>query len=190
MEHISRDCFEALQRGDDQACATTFRHYQRFARHVARRCGVDEVNTDDVVQIAFLKLYQHASKLEAPGSIAQWLAVTIRNLCLDEYRKNTRSQRNVGAFAAQQNSLVVEESEPTDEDLLEGRIYAETIRTIEKTPGGETLKAFYLDGMSVEEIARQNREAVGTVTARLSRMRKKLRDILLKKISNWEEEAS
>jgi RNA polymerase sigma-70 factor (ECF subfamily) len=187
MEHISQDCFEALQRGDEQACNRTFRHYRGFALHVARRCGMDEQIAEDIVQVAFLRLSRHAPGLEKPNTIAQWLAVTIRNLCLDEFRKSIRSSRTLQNFVRHQETFQSESTEPSVDDKFDGRIYAETIRTLNNIPGGETLKAFYLEGHSVEEIAQKNQEAIGTVTARLSRMRKKLRDILLKKISQWEE---
>jgi RNA polymerase sigma factor (sigma-70 family) len=106
MEHISHTCFEALQKGEEQACSITFRHYQGFARHVAYRCGVDPVTADDVIQMAFLKLYAHSAKLDSPSSIAQWLAVSIRNLCLDEFRKNSRTQRKTGAYAEHQKGTL------------------------------------------------------------------------------------
>ncbi|NBX18691.1 MAG: sigma-70 family RNA polymerase sigma factor [Proteobacteria bacterium] len=187
MEHISRTCFEALQKGEEQACSITFRHYQKFARHVALRCGVDPVTADDVIQMAFLRLYAHSAKLDGPSSIAQWLAVSIRNLCLDEFRKTSRMQRKSDAFAVHRTLMPDEPESPSEEDLFEGRLYAAAIREIDKSPDGQTLRAFYLEGKSIKEIATENREATGTVTARLSRMRKKLRDLLLKKISAWED---
>lgn len=139
---------------------------------------------EDIIQTGFLRLFQSVDQLTRPESIAQWLAVTLRNLCFDEFRKETRNQRKIAEFAQSNENNTDSDFQATNESqLFEGQLYAETIRTLESTAGGDTLHAFYLEGLSVEEIAIRNKEAIGTVTARLSRVRKKLRNALLKKLS-------
>lgn len=187
MEHVSQSCFDALRRGEPQACEDVFRHYQAFARHVTRRCGVSDMTQDDVIQNAFLKLYQHAAQLQNPQSIAQWLAVTIRNLCFDEFRRVKRASRVADQFSAHQTDLGSVDNSPSDGDLFEGQIYAEAIKEMDQASGGQTLREFYFEGLSVDEIAKRNKEAIGSVTARLSRVRKKLRAVLLKKIKDLGE---
>lgn len=142
---------------------------------------------DDIIQNAFLKLFQHVNHLKEPESLAQWLAVTLRNLCFDEFRKDARDRRKMSDIvnSSQVDSQFTMQSD-NEEQLFEGQLHEEAIRTMETTPGGETLRSFYLEGLSVQEIALKNKEAVGTVTARLSRARKKLRETLLKRIKKTE----
>lgn len=188
MEHISQACFEALKQKENQACEQVYRHYYPFACHVTHRCGITDMMQDDIIQNAFLRLYEHSSQLQGPQVIAQWLAVTIRNLCFDEFRKTARAEKKSELYLVHQSVEQLGHGAPSDTDLFEGRLYAETIKAIDQTSGGDTLRLFYLEGLSVEEIAKRNKEAVSTVTARLSRVRKKLRELLLKKIKDFGDE--
>lgn len=189
MEHISQTCFDAMRSGDSQACAEVYRHYFSFAVFVTHRCGVRDMNRDDILQNAFLRLYQSAGNLQGPHVVGQWLAVTIRNLCFDEFRRQQRMRKKSSELAAEHPLLEQQNFKPDDEELFEGQIYSEAIRALSSTSGGETLREFYLDGLSVQEIAARNREAVGTVTARLSRARKKLREVLLQRLGRNGESA-
>lgn len=188
MEHISRSCFEALKKQDQEASKTAYLHYLPFARHVVHRCGVHDMRQDDIIQSGFLKLFQNIEKLEGPNSLAQWLAVTLRNLCFDEFRKETRARRQViEMMDSTETDSHLNAEVDAESQLFEGRLHAEAIHSLATTPGGDTLRSFYLEGLSVQEIALRNKEAVGTVTARLSRARKKLRETLLNKIRKSEE---
>ncbi|MEY2987707.1 MAG: hypothetical protein RJB13_1228 [Pseudomonadota bacterium] len=187
MQHIDYECFEALKRNENEARSKTYIHYRSFAFYVAKRCNVPTDTAEDVVQMAFIKLYENAYKLESPTSVAQWLAVTLRNLCFDEFRKRTRHSKSMTDYRQHEEMAQTQSQSIPDSALFEGQIYEQAIQIVGASSGGQTLKDFYLKGMSAQEIATQNKEAIGTVTARLSRLRKKLKDTLLSTIKSQQE---
>lgn len=187
MHHIDAECFEALKRNDNDARSKTYLHYRSFAFYVASRCSVPQDIAEDVVQMAFIKLYENAHKLESPTSVAQWLAITLRNLCFDEFRKRQRFSKTISKYKQQEETEKTQSHNAQEEVAFEGHLYEQAIQIVGASPGGQTLMDFYLKGMSTQEIANQNKEAIGTVTARLSRLRKKLKDTLLSTIKSQEE---
>lgn len=83
------------------------RHTQAIHTFVFRLIG-DRVESEDLTQETFLRMWQRASKW-VPGSVkfTTWLHQIARNLCIDEFRKAQSKKRtaSVEAYDNQDSSL-------------------------------------------------------------------------------------
>jgi RNA polymerase sigma-70 factor (ECF subfamily) len=167
-----------LAAGEDEA----FRQFQsvyfdrlyRFLLTVARG---DETQAREALQETLLRVARHARRFDDEENFWNWLAAIGRNAARDAGRKQrrysallekfTRSRQSDPPSASQDGALAValEESvhelEPGDRLLIEGK---------------------YLDGQSVRELAAQAGLTEKAVESRLLRLRRQLREVLLKKL--------
>lgn len=58
----------------------------------ARSQGADRETASDVVQVAWLKLVEHADRLADPQALLKWMLVTVRREC---WRRTTRDRREI-----------------------------------------------------------------------------------------------
>ncbi len=78
---------EACLSGDNRAWDALISRYQRFIYSLAHRLGCSDADSDDVFQVASLRLYQHLEGVRNQESIAAWLATLVRN---EVYRLHRR----------------------------------------------------------------------------------------------------
>ena len=140
-----------------------------FTVKAYRLCDADQ---DEIVQETFLRLYAAREGVD-PAKARAFLVVTARNLSLDLLRRrNTRRTDLAGEdIAACEASLWNSDNEHDARVAACGQV----VEKIGKTPGGEVFAMFYGEGLSIKEICERTSEAVGTVTARLWRVRQKHR---------------
>ena len=68
----------AAQAGDERAWTDLVRRFEPMMRHVARRYGLSPAQVDDVLQAAWLRLFEHIGDLRAAHAAGAWLRVTVR----------------------------------------------------------------------------------------------------------------
>jgi RNA polymerase sigma-70 factor (ECF subfamily) len=153
-----------------------FDRLYRFLLTVARG---DETQAREALQETLLRVARHARRFDDEEAFWNWLAAVARNAARDAGRKERRysallarfTQRSRPAAPApgQEGALAValEESvgelEPGDRQLIEGK---------------------YLDGQSVRELAAQAGLTEKAVESRLLRLRRQLREGILKKLKS------
>ena len=76
-------------RGDGQAFRQLVESHQGLAYSIAFRFTRDELESEDIVQNAFVKLWKNLSKYNAEFRFKTWLSKIVTNLCLD-YLKSSR----------------------------------------------------------------------------------------------------
>ena len=168
--------------GDREAFAEL---YDRFAPPLygaAMQILRDTAEAQDVVQEAFLTLWEKAATFEASrGSAFSWAVTLVRNRSIDRVRMRRR------------RSELLAESAPEDLGYLAGRLQAggdenatlgdeaRAVRAAAWPPPPEQQRALelaFFGGLTQEEIARKLREPLGTVKARIRRGLLRLRDSL------------
>lgn len=82
---------ERSRNGDREAFLVIVRTYQRRVFAVTYALLRDKEDALDAVQETFLKLYEKAGTFRAGRSFQAWLDRIARNVCIDHYRKNRRS---------------------------------------------------------------------------------------------------
>ncbi len=123
-------------------------------------------DSEDIVQEAFLRLYCSEAEFETDENVKAWLIRVTINLCKDALKSiwlKGRTELNI-------NIPVKSEKES---------ILLDIINKLKPDYRGVIL-LFYYEGYSVKEIAEICSISTTAATTRLSRARKKLKEMLLK----------
>jgi RNA polymerase sigma-70 factor (ECF subfamily) len=141
----------------------------------------------DVVQETFLAAARSAGTYDPTrGTLWLWLWGIARRHVALHYRKEKRQDRLRGAadwLAASSVLRCLQEEGPAPPDVLAAAELATLVRaTLTELPiEYETLlTAKYLDGATVDDIARQERSTAVAVRSKLARARQAFRELLLR----------
>ena len=167
---------------DKAAFKSVYKAHAGLVHFVAMRAGLAREEAEDVVQETFVRLFQKAADIRDSTRLSAWLTVTARNLAIDRLRSRRRLVPTEGEVLEGSVTQLWEGHADGPRHELEVSLIGRLLDKLATTPGGETLRQFYGEGMSTKEIAAQNGEAISTVTTRLSRLRAKFKDELKRHI--------
>ena len=157
-----RMLLERVQLRDHSAMADVFDRYSGMAYSVALRVLDNPAHAEDVVQDVFFQIWRNPRSF-APerGSLGAWLAVVVRNRCVDALRRRKPSDP------------VEEVVLPASTDIaseVEHRMVIERVRSaLGNLPREqrESLELAFFRGMTHAEIAEEKGEPLGTVKTRI-----------------------
>jgi RNA polymerase sigma factor (sigma-70 family) len=81
---------DAARAGDHRAWTGLVDRFDGMLRSVARSYRLQPADIDDVVQIAWARLYDHIDRLREPAAVAGWLATTTRRETMRALQSRTR----------------------------------------------------------------------------------------------------
>ena len=165
--------------GDDAAFTALVRKYQKSVHALAWRKIGDFHHAEEITQDVFLQVYNKLSTLKDPRQFAGWLYVTTSRRCSNWHRKNkprlqlleTTPMDTIDKsayaryIAAQQEAESTEHRQKLVKELLDK--LPESERTV--------VTLYYLGEMTTREISRFLGVSVNTITSRLQRARRRLR---------------
>lgn len=162
--------------GTDASFGVIFDRYRRLVfKRAFDRIG-NATDAEDVVAIVFMEAWRKRESVRfVDGSLRAWLLVVTLNVCLNRDRANRRYRRLVAKLPPPEHEPDL--SERTLEQF-EAHKAAQVLRAAMNRLGAADQKVIELcliDGMAVSEVATVLDVPVGTVKAKLSRTRKKLR---------------
>jgi RNA polymerase sigma-70 factor (ECF subfamily) len=177
-----RDVAEGLRLGKLDAWRALYEaHAEQVWVTVARLLGPDAAEVADVVQETFLAAARSAATYDpARGSLRLWLWGIARRHAALHLRKQGRADRLAcGARALHQQR---QGESPPEEALASVETAALVRTTLTELPEeyGSLLTAKYLDGLPVEDIARQTRSTPTAVRSKLARARQAFREAFAK----------
>ncbi len=165
---------EQVRQGNEQAFVRLIRRYERTLIGLIRH----RVGSGDQVQDVLQETLVHAwsgLRRDTPRDVRAWLLQVARNRCRDYFRSTQRRELFVEteALAPMVNRFGVAQARQRE-------AAADIVEAMEEVPEREraTLQAFYLDGLSIAEIAARHRCPDGTVKRRLSHGRDRIRTVL------------
>jgi RNA polymerase sigma-70 factor (ECF subfamily) len=147
--------------------------YPRLLRQFVAITGSRQ-DAEDVVQEAFARaavLWDRVRRLDAPEA---WVRRVALNVTRNELRRVTRALVAVGKLGQQ---AAREEAQPAAEPTVERSELVEALRSLPQRYR-EVLVLHYLVDLAVDQVAAELRLPVGTVTARLTRGRRALSQVL------------
>jgi RNA polymerase sigma-70 factor (ECF subfamily) len=185
-EHQERAVARGLRDGKADAWRTLYEAYAvPVWRAVARLMGPASADVADVVQETFLSAARSAATYDPDrGSLWMWLWGIARRHVALHYRKQERFDRikQAGARLAVRNGLLLrwlEGRETLPPDALAAGELATLVRaTLTELPADyeSLLTAKYLDGASVEDLARRERSTTTAIRSKLARARVAFRE--------------
>ncbi len=168
--------------GNREAFAELYDRFSAPLYGAAMQILRDAAEAQDVVQDAFLTLWEKAATFESSrGSAFSWAVTLVRNRAIDRVRMRRR------------RSELLAESVPEDLGYMAGRLQAggdesatlgDEARAVRAAVAAlppeqqRALELAFFGGLTQEEIARKLREPLGTVKARIRRGLMRLRDSL------------
>ncbi|MFD0715908.1 RNA polymerase sigma factor SigW [Paenibacillus sp. GCM10027626] len=176
------------RKGDHSAFAEIVRLYQDKLYHMANRMLYNRQEAEDVVQDAFLRVYNNLDRYDDTLKFSTWIYRITTNLCIDRLRKR-RPSYSLDAESNDHDGLDGYAMIPSDDRTPESELLlSETQQIIHQAI--ETLPAKYksvmvlryLQDMSLQEIGDVLEVPVTTVKTRVHRGREFLRKKLEHKL--------
>lgn len=166
---------ESAQLGNKTAQAQLVDRYQeRFLRHAYRLLG-DTEQAKDAVQDGWIEIIRGLGKLKDSAAFAAWAFRIVTRRCAQIIAKRQKT-RALAARLANDPLTSNDEAEPLEAAVDETPLRAALARL--SVVHRATVALFYLEEMSVAEVAVALDVPVGTVKSRLLNARAKLRESL------------
>ncbi len=158
--------------GDEKAFVALVRPYrQALARFIRYRIG-DAEDAEDVLQETWVAAWLGLHRVRETGSVRAWLMQVARNRCRDYFR--VRDRRDVSAGEQELEEYA---------NRFGLRLYrhaqmaADIVDALDNIPAAarEAGRRFYLEGLTIAEIAAETQSPPGTIKRRLFQARRELR---------------
>jgi RNA polymerase sigma-70 factor (ECF subfamily) len=164
------------QRGDREAFADIVRLWERPLLFYLRRLAANEADAWELLQETWLKMVKSLGKLRDPAALPAYLYATARNTALSRMRSRQWE-------AEQYPEQLADDGAGDDLAALEN---AEAVRqALDQLPLAqrEALTLFFLQDLSLEEMATLLAVPVGTVKSRLHYGKLAMRKIITQQLS-------
>ena len=172
---------QIIRSGNSDAFEILFERYLALAQTIAQQIVRDRTAAEDLAQEAMLHAYLSLDSLQEPTRYASWLHGIVRNVCHSHLRRRARESLIKSDFAPEtlaDSAIYI--SGQTDDDPA--RIIEQTTRQEEvrkailrlASKQREAAWLFYLEQMSIREIALNLEASETAVKSRLFQARKHL----------------
>jgi len=150
-------------------------HEPRIRRLAHRLLGWrDALDVDDVVQDVFLAAWRHQHRFRGEASVATWLSAVTINRCRSQHRRRLLRLRWLREWHHSATSPAV--SAETDRDESDQRVRSAVAALNAKDR--EVIVLFYLEELSLVQMASLLKISSNAVGVRLHRARQRLREKL------------
>jgi RNA polymerase sigma-70 factor (ECF subfamily) len=166
-----------LRNGDVDALGELYEKYKLRIYRTALAITRDQGAAEDILQETFLRLFTHADRIYTSVSVGPWLYRVAVNLC---YAWGQKRSRRVGLVEYMLDQLTAPLHLLPDR-LVERHELQEAVRhAIAKLslPHRTVVVLFYLENLSLKEIAEVLEIPEGTVKSRLHYARESLKGLL------------
>ena len=175
------DSIRRLQTGDLQALGELFERYKVLVYRIALAITRDERAAEDVLQECFVRLYTYAESVDAERPLKSWLYRVTVNLSYDWSAKKPVVQPLDDVLewlTGIQGALPAPDRKVEEWELM--RTVREVIAELPPFHRA-VIVLYYIENLTVDEIANALQLPVGTVKSRLHYARVRLREALMRK---------
>ncbi|MYE91291.1 sigma-70 family RNA polymerase sigma factor, partial [Candidatus Poribacteria bacterium] len=160
------------QTGDEGAFADLMREYYPFVYTIVVGGVNNPHDAEEVVQDTFLSAYRGLTQLEDTTKFKSWLAEIARNCA----RQWLRKQRGETVPLNEVSEGILQTEDSPDEQLARQEQRELIRRTMETLPqkDRDIARAFYLEGVSYDELIRAHGLSYNAIALRLFRIKRQL----------------
>ncbi len=166
--------------GDRSSFAEFYDRYSTLMFSVACKILNNASEAEDVLQEAFMQIWEKAAKFDPKlGKASSWAAILVRNKAIDRIRASQRRIRLAEEAGAEQ--VLASNVDDTTNETIFGHEKANLIQSaIVELPAEQrrAIELAYFSGLTQDEISKKLNEPLGTIKARIRRGLLKLRDQL------------
>ena len=180
MELLDKNIVDALRQGDEQVFETIFRTYYERLCNYANTILNDMDEAEEMVQSAFLNVWEKHDTLEIHTSVKSYLYRAVHNSCLNRV-KHYKVRKTYGDSVKNQTELLHDDA---SQDLIGSELDAIVANAIDSLPDQCRLvfKLSRFENLTYAEIAEQLGISVKTVENHMVKalkvLREKLKDYL------------
>ncbi len=162
----------AVLDGDQEAFSRLVGRYQRMVAGVAWRYGAGADEIEDLVSEVFIKTYTNLGRYRPEHAFSTWLYRLAANHVLDHGRRGRKERARV-----EMPEQVVDPTENVERDFAKRQRIEHLKSAMAELPAHyrEALFLVYVEGLKVDEAARELGVPGGTIKTRLMRGREALR---------------
>lgn len=163
-----------------QGCIREDREYQlelfnRYAGKmltVTRRYARHHLEAEDLLQDAFIKVFNNLKKFEGKGSFEGWIRRIVVNTALKNYNRSSFQKETIG--------LPEYHDKPVNPEAISNLTEEELLKEIAELPDGYRIvfNLYVIEGFSHKEIADQLKIGESTSRSQLVKARKMLQERL------------
>ena len=169
--HDEETIFRKMQEGDWKAFNAFFEEYSERLFHYAVGFVKRREDAEDIVQDAFVYLWEHRARIAYTGSVYAYLTQTVKHACVD-----FKLHEEVKARYAREMARQGEADEPEEDNFEE--LYARLQKVIDALPARcrEIFVMGCVDGMSYREVADKLGISENTVKTQIKLAYKKAKE--------------
>lgn len=174
-----REAIARLQRGDIQGLEALVMRYQTEATRVAQLITRDRALAEDVVQNAFVRVYERIEQFDTTRPFAPWFFRIVSNDAIKAARRSSRNVAFSGRHSGELNQLP--DAAPRPDEILDTlEQFASVTAALEQLSPEQraVIVLRYYVGLNDREVALRLDSPSGTVRWRLHAARKRLRQLL------------
>ncbi len=159
--------------GNAKSQELLYRQFYGYSMSVCLRYSRTHDEAIEIVNDGFIKVFNHADKVDLTKSFKNWLRKIMVNTALDFYRQN---HKHYNHDDIQETEYHITDGTDASADLS----YQELLGIVQRlSPAYRTVfSLFAIDGYSHEEIAKMLNISIGTSKSNLARARINLREML------------
>ncbi len=176
---------ELAKKGDNNGITYLYEKTYQRAYYIALKYLKNEYNAQDVLQESYIKAFQSLEQLEGASKFESWFGRIVATRSMNELKKD-----NPMLFSMTENEDEGDISDIFEDDRIDtcpelAMDQKETARLIQEMMSGLSdeqricITMFYMDEMSVKEIAETLGVSENTVKSRLNYGRNKIKDKVL-----------
>jgi RNA polymerase sigma-70 factor, ECF subfamily len=182
-DQMSPEVIERIKGGDQAAFETLVKRYQALAYSLAMRFVWDRQEADDIVQDAFIRVWENINEYRPEYKFTSWLYAIVTRLSIDRVRYKSRWRRvaitdEVGA--EEQPGYALPDQQIDDRELI-----ALVRQLVEQLPRTQRIVFTLRDlqDLSMDEAVQVTGMSATSVKANLCHARKRIRQLIDR--TNW-----
>lgn len=169
-----RELIEGCIREDHRCQMEIFRRYAGKMMAVCRRYARHELEAEDILQDAFIKVFDNLGKFKFKGSFEGWIRRIVINTALKNFQRASFQKEQLGLGNYDEQSIDPEAVSHLQEEEL--------LNLISKLPDGYRIvfNLYVIEGYSHKEISEMLKIGESTSRSQLVKARKMLKEQILK----------
>jgi RNA polymerase sigma-70 factor, ECF subfamily len=158
------------------------RYYKQITAYLGRLLNFNEGDVQDILQETFINAFVNLVTYNPSLSFSSWLYRIAHNLAIDLIRKKSKYyiiDTNDQAVQNQihHNETIIQKSDQDHENIISNERLTSILQRLD-LDSRTTLTLFYLQGLSLNEIADIFKTSSNTIAARLKRAKEKAKKII------------
>ncbi len=160
-DNLTLEAALSFQRGEENGFRWFYDELYYQLNYFAFKIVRDQQIAEDMVETVFIKIWERKESFSHPFQIKDWLYTTVKNQCLSFLAKEKLYKKR-DVFIQESASLI---NDGADHDMIRAEIFRQLYFYIDELPSSckMVMKEFYLEGISVRDIAKKMNTEVSTV---------------------------